>query len=90
MNSENNQLFTELLAEAANSLGVPVDNLPAEVDQDGASKILGPSARTLAIWRSTGRYNLPYIKAGRLVRYRVKNLIEFKIRRMRQHTGRAA
>jgi hypothetical protein len=25
---------------------------------------------TQAVWRSTGRYGLPYIKLGRLVRYR--------------------
>ncbi len=33
------------------------------------SEILGVNTHTLAVWRCTGRYNLPYIKAGRLVRY---------------------
>jgi predicted site-specific integrase-resolvase len=33
------------------------------------SEILGVNPHTLAVWRCTGRYNLPYIKAGRLVRY---------------------
>lgn len=33
------------------------------------SEILGVNTHTLAVWRCTGRYNLPYVKAGRLVRY---------------------
>lgn len=32
---------------------------------------------TLAEWRSTGRNELPYIKCGRLVRYRVADLEAF-------------
>lgn len=31
---------------------------------------LSVSLRTLAAWRSTGRHNLPFVKVGRLVRYR--------------------
>lgn len=34
------------------------------------SKSINVSEGTLAVWRSTGRYTLPYIKVGRLVRYR--------------------
>ena len=36
---------------------------------------LGP--KTLAVWRSTKRYPLSYIKVGRLVRYRKSDLITF-------------
>lgn len=35
-----------------------------------AARELGVSVRTLAAWRSSGRNNLPYVKVGRLVRYR--------------------
>lgn len=35
-----------------------------------AARELGISVRTLAAWRSSGRHNLPYVKIGRLVRYR--------------------
>lgn len=35
-----------------------------------AARELGISVRTLASWRSSGRQNLPYVKVGRLVRYR--------------------
>ena len=35
-----------------------------------AAHVLGVSTRTLAAWRSKGRSTLPYVKVGRLVRYR--------------------
>jgi len=44
----------------------------------------------LSVWRSTGRYNLPYMKVGRLVRYRLSDLAEFLARRTSEHTGEAA
>ncbi|PCJ09737.1 MAG: hypothetical protein COB16_03340 [Rhodobacteraceae bacterium] len=33
------------------------------------SDYLGVSVETLNVWRCTKRYNLPYLKVGRLVRY---------------------
>ncbi len=33
------------------------------------AQILGVSVGTLAVWRCTKRYPLPYIKVGRSVRY---------------------
>ena len=36
---------------------------------------------TLAVWRCTGRYNIPYIKIGRKVRYRKSALDAFLDRR---------
>lgn len=38
------------------------------------AQVLGLSTRTLATWRSTGRHALPYVKVGRLVRYRAQDL----------------
>lgn len=38
---------------------------------------------TLQIWRSTNRYSLPYIKVGRLVRYRRSDLDAFLAQRTR-------
>ncbi len=35
-----------------------------------AAEVLGVSSGTLAVWASTRRYPLPYIKIGRSVRYR--------------------
>ncbi|CAK0776061.1 hypothetical protein CCP3SC15_530015 [Gammaproteobacteria bacterium] len=45
------------------------------------SILLGVTVHTLAVWRSTGRYNLPYVKAGHLVRYKESDLEEFIARR---------
>lgn len=40
------------------------------LDSAEISQIINVAEGTLAVWRSTGRYDLPYIKVGRLVRYR--------------------
>lgn len=42
-----------------------------------ASEVLGISVQTLAIWRCNKRYELPYVKVGRYVRYRTSDLSEF-------------
>lgn len=34
-----------------------------------AAEYLGIKPQTLAVWACTHRYNLPYIKVGRLVKY---------------------
>jgi len=39
-----------------------------------AAEVLGLSGVTLATWRSTGRYDVPYLKVGRAVRYRRSDL----------------
>lgn len=42
-----------------------------------AAEYLGISENTLAIWKSTGRYNLPVVKVGRLAKYRRSDLDRF-------------
>lgn len=37
----------------------------------------GIGEKTLAVWRTTKRYNIPYVKVGRLVRYRKSDLEAF-------------
>ena len=51
-----------------------------------ASEILGVTIETLAVWRSTGRYNLPYVKVGRKVMYRPEDIHSFIEQRTRTHT----
>lgn len=46
------------------------------------AEYLSVSVETLNVWRCTKRYNLPYIKAGRLVRYREQDLETFVTSRM--------
>jgi len=48
---------------------------------DEVADLLGVSRSTLAIWRSTERYGLPYVKAGRLVRYKEADVLRFIERR---------
>lgn len=54
-----------------------------------AAEALTTEPTTLAIWRTTGRYSLPYVKIGRLVRYRVGDLKAFIESRVKSHTGEA-
>jgi len=42
-----------------------------------AADFLGVKETTLAVWKCTGRYNLPSVKIGRLVKYRVSDLEQF-------------
>ena len=45
--------------------------------KEQVSDILGITVGTLAVWRTTKRYNLPYVKTGRLVRYREVDVDNF-------------
>ncbi|MGZ8442554.1 MAG: helix-turn-helix domain-containing protein [Candidatus Binatia bacterium] len=56
------------------------------LDDIQAAKILNVSPGTLCVWRSTGRYNLKYVKVGRKVRYKAGDLREFLENRTRTHT----
>jgi excisionase family DNA binding protein len=42
-----------------------------------AAALLGMKPQTLALWASTGRYHLRYIRVGRSVRYRRSDLDKF-------------
>lgn len=50
------------------------------------AETLGISIGTLTVWRSVGRYELPYVKVGRRVMYRPKDIQAFIERRTRTHT----
>lgn len=41
------------------------------------AEILGVNKQTLAVWRCTKRYPLPYTKSGRLIRYRYDDVMMF-------------
>jgi hypothetical protein len=74
-------------AEITAQLGFDPTYPPVHVDDKQAADTLGVKPTTLAVWRSTGRYNLPYLKVGRLVKYRLSDLAEFLARRTANHTG---
>ena len=60
------------------------------LDDIQAAELLGISAGTLSVWRSVGRYALPYVKIGRRVKYKAGDLRDFIERRTRLHTGQGA
>lgn len=48
---------------------------PSELlDPDQAAELLRVKPGTLAIWRCTGRWSLPFLRVGRSVRYRRSDL----------------
>lgn len=49
--------------------------------REQAAEYLGVTPRTLAVWACVKRYNLPYVKVGRLVKYRRADLDAFITRR---------
>jgi len=57
--------------------------------EDQTAAILEVSPGTLSVWRSTGRYNLPFLKIGRKVRYRAGDVRQFMESRLKTHTGQA-
>ena len=54
------------------------------LDENQAAALLTVTPGTLSVWRSTGRYNLPFVKVGRNVRYRRCDLVAWLEARVRQ------
>ncbi len=46
-----------------------------------AAAYIGVSENTLSVWRCVGRYAIPFVKVGRLVKYRKSALDAFLERR---------
>ncbi len=60
-------------------------SLGAELlDDKAAAALLDVSPGTLSVWRSTGRYALPFLKIGRKVRYRRTDLEAWMTARTRE------
>jgi excisionase family DNA binding protein len=54
------------------------------LSEQEAAELLTVSPGTLSVWRSTGRYNLPFLKVGRMVRYRRGDLLAWLESRTRE------
>ena len=50
------------------------------------SRSINVTEGTLQVWRSTGRYDLPYIKIGGKVMYRISDINKFIESRKHSHT----
>lgn len=51
------------------------------------AKLLGVSVGTLNSWATTGRVSLPYIKVGKLAKYRESDIEQFVAERVVRHSG---
>ena len=74
-----------LTAELSDTLGYktpPCFISPREVENLGVA-----TCNTLAVWRSSGRYNLPYVKMSRRVKYRLTDIAQHLMSRTVTHTG---
>lgn len=56
------------------TLGKLVAGNPGLLTEQQAAEYIGVSPGTLSVWRSTGRYCLPFLKIGHKVRYRLSDL----------------
>lgn len=54
------------------------------LSEQEAAELLTVSPGTLSVWRSTGRYALPFLKVGRKVRYRRGDLLAWLESRTRE------
>ena len=54
----------------------PISNTQL-VNRKTAAEFLGVKANTLTLWAMRQSHSLPYVKVGRLVRYRVSDLEAF-------------
>lgn len=47
------------------------------ITPEEAAEYSGVDVKTLAVWRCKGRYNLPYYKIGRLIKYKMSDLVNW-------------
>lgn len=60
------------------------------LDRPAAAAYMGIKPQTLAVWASTGRYGLRFLKVGTRVKYRRADLDAFLERRSVTSTGELA
>lgn len=56
---------------------LPRNNQSNLLTNEEAAEYLGVASNSLAVWRTTKRYAIPYVKVGRLVKYRIADLDAF-------------
>ncbi len=68
-------------------MALQVFSPPELLTRQEAAEYLGVKPQTLSVWAVTGRYELPYVKVGRLVKYRREDLDAFLESRRVTHGG---
>ena len=71
------RLSKRTIAEMGNTHHKTDTTRPKFLTENEAADYLGIKPQTLCSWRCTRRYNLPFIKVGRLVRYRPEDVEAF-------------
>lgn len=61
----------------ANTINLNSFKRPELLSSEQAASYIGVSPGTLEVWRCTKRYHIPFIKVGRLVKYRKSDLDSF-------------
>jgi len=85
MNNFSTEQVTEIKAQIVEALGLP--RAPVNLTPKQTGEVLDTSINTLSVWRTTGRYNLPFTKISRRVAYPLNGVAEFLLRRTVNHTG---
>jgi len=80
-------LLQEIKSDFLISLGYTAENPPSMIDSKELEIGLGVADGTSAVWRSTGRHDLPYFKIGRRIRYRLNDVAKFILSRRRTSTA---
>ena len=81
-------MHTQAIAEAR-TLRASIESSAELLDPEAAAALLDVSPGTLSVWRSTGRYNLPFLKIGRKVRYR-RSVLEAWMQSRTRESGATA
>lgn len=87
MEHRNDPNFNEVKRTICVSLGLDPERPPLTLTDKQVSQVLGVKTSTLSVWRSIGRYNLPFSKSGRLVRYPLDSLVVHYMSHVYNHTG---
>jgi len=85
MNTFTPEQVTEVKKQIVEALGLP--RTPVNLTPEQTGEVLDTSINTLSVWRTTGRYNLPYTKISRRVAYPINGVAEFLLKRTVSHTG---
>jgi len=62
-------------------------NAPELLTPQEVAEFLGVGVGTLTVWRSTGRYPLKFVRVGRRIRYRRRDVEAFLDERTATSTG---
>lgn len=85
MSTNTTDKINEIKTQITEQLGL--SHVPVNLTPEQTSTILNTSVNTLSVWRSTGRYNLPYVKLSRRVAYPLSSVSEFLLKRTINHTS---